>query len=148
MEMEPGRGVRRWRLIGAAVVVIGVVSPVLRDRDSFPLSTYPVYASARPRTATFDTVIATRADGSSVHLSMAAIAGTDDPLIAQQRVRDAVSGDRADELCARVARRAPAAAAVIEVVTQVHDVVEAAEGRASLLRQTTHARCSAGTAGS
>jgi hypothetical protein len=132
----------RWRRVVTVGVVVLVASPALRDRDSFPLSTYPVYASARSRTATFDTVIGLRADGSTAHLSMDVIAQTDDPLIAQQRVRDAVAGGRADALCERVARRAPAAVTSVQVVTQTHDVVEAASGRSSLLRQSVHARCS------
>ena len=40
--------VRSWRRSLTVVVAVAVlVSPALRDHDSFPLSTYPVYASAR-----------------------------------------------------------------------------------------------------
>ena len=66
----------RWRL---AVVVVGaavLISPALRDHDSFPLSTYPVYASARAREATFVTAQGRRVDGSVQRLSMEVIART------------------------------------------------------------------------
>lgn len=118
-----------------------VVSPAIRDRDSFPLSTYPIYASARSRTATFATAFGENDDGTEHHLTMSVIAATDDPLIAESRVADAIAGDQAIELCAQIARRVPSDVAVVVVASEVHDVVDSARGRTSLLSRTVHARC-------
>ena len=131
----------RWRL-AAVVVVIGVlVSPAVRDHDSFPLSTYPIYASARPREAEFITARGERADGSSRGLSMDVIARTDDPLIAASRVADAVATSGAHELCVSVAARAPHDVVAVVVVRERHDVVDAARGDDSLLSREELARC-------
>ena len=117
------------------------MSPAVRDRDSFPLSTYPIYASTRPRTATFATAFGENADGSERRLAMSVIAATDDPLIAESRVADAIAAGQADELCEQIARRAPTGVAVVVVTSELHDVVEAARGADSLLSRTIHARC-------
>ena len=63
-------------------MVVLVVSPAMRNRDSFPLSTYPIYAHSRGRLVTFDTVEGVVAGGEIERLSLEAIAQTDDPLIA------------------------------------------------------------------
>lgn len=134
--------VRSWRRNLAVVVGIAVlVSPALRDRDSFPLSTYPVYASARAREATFVTAHGQRADGSARRLSIDVIARTDDPLIAASRVGDAVAAGRADQLCAEIAARAPSDLVAIVVVRERHDVVDGARGEDSLLNREQLARC-------
>jgi hypothetical protein len=128
----------------AAAVVVGIVvliSPSLRNHDSFPLSTYPIYASARPREATFVTAHGQGADGSSRRLSIGVIARTDDPLIAASRVADAVEAGRADELCAEIAARAPSEVEAVVVVRELHDVVDGARGEDSLLHREQLARC-------
>jgi hypothetical protein len=131
----------RHRTIVAVALVVVMVSPALRDHDSFPLSTYPIYASARPRTATFGTVIGELADGSWRRLPMSIIASTDDPLIAADRVADAIDDGRSEDLCAEVARRAPDDVAVIVVVSERHDVVATAQGRDVPLERIERARC-------
>ncbi len=123
------------------VLVIGlVVSPAVRDHDSFPLSTYPMYAFARGREAALSTARGFDAAGRPLALSMGQIAGTDDPLVAADRVRSAVSSDAAAELCTRILGRAPDAMVVV-VVTERHDIVAAARGARSLLDSQEHARC-------
>ncbi len=141
--MQPlaARALRWCRRIVVMLAIVAVASPAVRGRDSFPLSTYPVYASVRPRTTSLDTAIGYRADGSSRPLSMDVIAATDDPLIAQHRVAGAVADGRAGDLCARIADRAPAGVVAVAIVRQRHDVVLSARGAPSLLETTTHARC-------
>ncbi len=123
------------------VAVAVLVSPAIRDHDSFPLSTYPVYASARSRDATFVTAQGQRADGSARRLSIDVIARTDDPLIAASRVADAVAAGRADELCAEIAGRAPSDVVAVIVVRERHDVVDGARGEDSLLSREQLSRC-------
>lgn len=118
-----------------------MVSPAIGDRDSFPLSTYPVYASTRSRTTTFATAFGENANGTERRLAMSVIAATDDPLIAESRVADAIDAGQAVELCEQIARRAPIGLTVVVVTSETHDVVEAARGAQSLLSRTIHARC-------
>jgi hypothetical protein len=134
------RGSRR-RLAAVVVAIVVLSSPALRDHDSFPLSTYPIYASARPREATFVTAHGQRADGSEHRLSIDVIARTDDPLIAASRVGDAVAAGRANELCAEIAARAPSDLVAVVVVRERHDVVDGARGEESLLDSEQLARC-------
>lgn len=139
---RPRPATRWWRRAVLVVVLAALVSPVLRDRDSFPLSTYPMYASVRPREMSIDRVVGVRADGSDRRLSMRVVADTDDPLIAEERIRDAVSAGRADELCRRVAQQvADVEVRFVLVVREVHDVVEAASGSDAALGRIVHARC-------
>lgn len=130
--------------VAALVLVAVVLSPLVTGHDSYPLSTYPMYAFVRPREQTFDRVIAIERDGTERRLSMATIASTDDPLVAEQRVRDAVARGGADALCAQVAARAPSGVASVLVVRERHDVVSVATGESEPLSRTVVARCSAG----
>ena len=131
----------RRRLLALVVGIVVLVSPALREHDSFPLSTYPVYASARPREATFVTARGQGADGSTRRLSIDVIARTDDPLIAASRVADAVAAGQADELCSAIAARAPSDIVAVLVVRERHDVVDGARGKDSLLQREELARC-------
>ena len=131
----------RRRLVAVVVGTVVLISPALRAHDSFPLSTYPIYASARPREATFVTALGERADGSAHQLSINVIARTDDPLIAASRLADAVAAGRADELCAEIAARAPSDVVAVVVVRERHDVVDGARGEDSLLQREQLARC-------
>jgi hypothetical protein len=134
----------RWsrrRLVAVVAGIVVLISPALRDHDSFPLSTYPIYATARPREATFVTAHGQGADGSAHRLSIDVIARTDDPLIAASRVDDAVAAGGADELCAQIAARAPGDLVAVVVVRERHDVVDGARGEESLLHSEELARC-------
>lgn len=134
----------RAALLRVAAVVVGVgvlVSPVVRDHDSFPLSTYPVYSSARPDTATFVTAHGLRADGSPRPLSMDVIARTDDPLIAASRMNRAAQEGRSADVCAQIAGRAPDDVVAVVVVRERHDVVAAARGDRSVRSSDELARC-------
>ena len=128
------------RRVAELVVIGAVLAPAVRDRDSFPLSTYPMYAFVRDREVELGTARAVDAAGGPVHLSMTQIAATDDPLVAVQRVRDAIVTGAGEELCVAILRRAPAAAEVV-VVTERHDVIDAARGEPSLVASEEHARC-------
>ena len=128
------------RRVVTVVVVAAVVAPALRHVDSYPLSTYPMYASARPSRATFATAVGIAA-GEVRRLPIDVIARTDDPLIAQARVQAAIDGGAAAALCAEIAARAPAGFEAVEVVSEAHDSVDLVAGRPSLLDRTVHARC-------
>jgi hypothetical protein len=131
----------RWRLTATGLVVLVVASPALRDRDSFPLSTYPVYASARSREMSIVTAVGIQSDGIERRLPMALIARTDDPLIAEQRLRDAVDTGEAGGLCRRIADAAPEGILTVLVVSERHDAVRRAAGEPSQLERIIEARC-------
>jgi hypothetical protein len=132
----------RWASVAVTVAVAVVVaSPAIRDRDSFPLSTYPIYAHARGRIATFDTAIGVDESGLVERLSLQTIARTDDPLIASSFVADAVRAGDADELCGEIASRAGSGVVRIEVVSERHDTIEWLRGEDSLRDRTVHATC-------
>ena len=131
----------RRRLVALALGAAVLVSPALRDHDSFPLSTYPVYASARAREATFVTARGRRADGSVQRLTMHVIARTDDPLIAASRV--ALRWQRAVWIsCVPRSQHVRRATSLQwRCGRERHDVVDAARGEESMLEHEELARC-------
>jgi len=141
----------RRRVVMVAVLAV-VVSPALRDHDSFPLSTYPMYAGTRGRVVSIATAVGVDAAGVAHYLSLSAIADTDDPLIAESTVRRAINTGGAGALCTQIAARLdgrnPGSGASIErveVVDERHDVVARAARHASLLGRSVHATCPAGS---
>ena len=131
-----------WRgRIAVVVVLAAVIWPVVRGHDSFPLSTYPMYAQRRDEIVAIATAVAVEADGRTRRLSLRAIAETDDPLIAESALRRAIDTGTADALCREIAARADADHRAVELVEERHDVVARAAGRDSLLARTVHATC-------
>lgn len=124
-----------------AIVLLALVSPALRDRDSFPLSNYPMYASARGDTAVFSTVMALDTEGAPVRLSLPVVADADDALVGEARVEQAIADGAAAALCAEVARRVPDGVARVRVVTERHELVALVAGDESLVDRDVHASC-------
>jgi len=130
-----------------AGVLGALVGPVIVDRDSFPLSTYPMYSRTRGEAVTFATAQAVDAQGSASALSLGVIGDSDDPLIVAGELRSALREGRAEARCIEIADRAdgwaglPDDAVAIEVVTERHDVVARVSGSPSLLDRTVYARC-------
>lgn len=166
MELRHPRPTAAWLRPAVSMAVVALVaSPALRQRDSYPLSTYPVYADARPGVAELPTAVGVTEDGERVRLSPTVIGASDDPLIVADRVADAVAADRADRLCQAIAERAATddgaifdptggdgttagdggggggALAGVEVVTETVDLVATAADEAPPLGRTVHAAC-------
>ncbi|MGA9278925.1 hypothetical protein [Ilumatobacter sp.] len=141
---------RRVRSLLIVGVIAALFAPVVLDRDSFPLSTYPMYARTRTSEVTFVTAQGIDAEGGVVHLSLETIGASDDPLIVAGELRAAVRLDRAESRCRSIASRVgddvdrTATVEAIEIVTERHDTVDALQNRSSLLRRTVHARCAVG----
>jgi hypothetical protein len=140
---------RRTRILITAGVVGALVTPVLLDRDGFPLSTYPMYSRSRGDEVTFATAQAIDDAGRATALSLAVIGDSDDPLIVAGELRDAIRDGRARQRCEEIAGRAaawsglPPQTSTIDVVTERHHVVAQVEGGASLVERTVHASCPA-----
>ncbi len=121
--------------------------PVVIDRDSFPLSTYPMYSRARTAEVTIPSAIAIDDDGGEHRLGLQVIGASDDPLIVAGELRAAIARDRAADRCRSIAERvSPSLVAEldlirIEVVMERHDAVAQVAGESSLLDRTVHATC-------
>ena len=76
--------------------------------DSFPLSTYPMFAGDRDRVAPVAAVVAVEGDEVS-RLSSELIGGTDEPMLAAETVVHTIRDGHASALCAEVADRAATA---------------------------------------
>jgi hypothetical protein len=134
--------VRAWAAVAAVVVIVGVV-PVLLDRDSYPLSTYPMFATRRTAASSFNTAVAV---GDELQrLSPEVIAATDEVIQAAATVSDAIARGETAALCrdiaGRVAAGGPDGATSIEVVTERFDAVAWYDGDRRPLDRVVHARC-------
>jgi hypothetical protein len=139
--MDSDSGSQRWvRRLATLALVGALFSPVVRDRDGLPLSTYPMYATARSNTVSFVTVRGVTAAGEMERLSMFTIARTRDPLIAESFLADSVRRGDADRLCADVAQRVDEPIVRIEVATERFDVAKRSYGDPPFDR-TIHATC-------
>jgi hypothetical protein len=128
------------------VVVVGLF-PIVADRDSFPLSTLPMFSADLAAVQPIDTVVGVRADGTEVALGPDRIAGTDVVNQAAAVVSSAIAHGSAGVLCAQVAERvagdelAGAGAVALEVVTEHYDAVRWFDGDHRPVGRDVHARC-------
>lgn len=128
---DPGdRRLGPW-LLGAALLGL-TLSPLCRppSYDSFPFSSYPMFAHGR-KDAAFDAyrAVALFPDGARVSLPPRAL-GTDEVLQADTSLRLAVRRGKktSDRLCRQIARRvaddpAFAGATTVELVTERYDAI-------------------------
>jgi hypothetical protein len=125
------------------LVVVGAV-PVVLDRDSFPLSTFPMFASRRTSSETVDTAVAVSGDR-VWRLDPERIAATDEVILAAATVSNAIYSGHGARLCEEIARRVasagPREATGVEVVTERYDAVKWFAGERTPLERVVHARC-------
>lgn len=128
------------------ITVTALLWPIVSGADSFPLSTYPMYATARPRQGSLVTAVGLDDQGREIRLSLALIGSTDDPLIAESLLRTAVRQERTGRLCTEIAARTARDAQrheVIDIVvlTELLDLVDLVAGTAPPSERTVHATC-------
>ncbi|NIR42226.1 MAG: hypothetical protein GWN79_29185 [Actinobacteria bacterium] len=133
--------VRRLLPVVAALLVL---VPLLRAprNDTYPLSTYPMFATDRGAVHAIATAVEVAKDGSAIRLSPSLIAGTDEVVLASVTVARAVRRGEADALCAEILARVGAGRRIevrSETIDAVAHVVEGADPYAV----TVHARCGA-----
>ena len=138
---------RGWAYVVSVSALAAVFSPVLRpsQRDSYPLSTYPMFSNDLGRESALATAVGVTIDGQVRRLSPELISGGYEPVRAYTTVEASIAnGDTAD-LCREIAERAAKSRATdviaIEVVTEVHDVVAWFEGDKVPVQRIVHARC-------
>ena len=134
------------RLAVTVGVVAALVAPVAYDRDSFPLSTYPMYSGARGSESTLVTARGLAADGATHELTPTLIGDSDDPLVVVGRLRAALAADRGDVRCGEIAERVASRSNLtdivrIEIVSERHDTVARTLGRDSLVDRDVRATC-------
>lgn len=136
----------RWfgRVLGTVILaVIGVV-PIVLDRDSYPLSTYPMFSSRRTAVEPVHTAVLVGIDGSTMRLSPTQISGNDEVIIAGQIVYRSIGRDGGAVLCDDIARRIQDPrneGATIEIVTEKYDAIAWYEGRRSPISRVVHSSC-------
>lgn len=129
---------RRFLTLG---LVAALVSPAIRNQDSLPLSTYPMYSSSRTNESSYVTASGIDARDQTTTLSAMTIAGTPGRLIAQSFLNDAVRRGDAKQICAEIAQRADSDLASVEIATERHDTIARLKGEPSLLEREVHASC-------
>jgi hypothetical protein len=137
---------RRAAALASLAIAGAVALPVVRGpgHDSYPLSTYPMFARDRGRTSVLDTAVALDQAGRQLTLRPELIGGTHEPVHAAVTVYEAIVAGEADRLCSEVADRVaadgPDDARTVQVVTESYDAVAwfdgAHEPQARLVRST------------
>ena len=102
--------------VSVATTIILLV-PAVTGTDGFPISSHPMYATARSADATFITAHATTASDTVVELSMWELADTDDPLVAETRMLRAAEVDDGLAECDRIARRVASTGSAANLTT-------------------------------
>jgi len=125
--------VTRGRAVALSIVLVGAtLAPLVRspDRDSFPLSTYPMFAARRPVLTTLDFAYGLTAAGERRTLSPRML-GTREVLQAAAMLERAVAGGPKQliPLCEVIASRVAAEpqlsdVATIRIVEGTYDAVE------------------------
>lgn len=135
---------RRWVAYTVSALVAGALLwPAVRDRDDFPLSTYPMFSDNLGRVADIDTAVGFDHDGARVRLSPELIGGGIEVIHAGETVTRSIRRGDTDALCAEIARRVRARGDLerIEVVTERHDAVAWFRGDEEPLDVTVHSSC-------
>jgi hypothetical protein len=135
---------RAWTAVALVVGLTGVV-PLALDRDSLPLSTFPMFSAAIDSTQSIATAIGVTAGGATLRLVPELIAGTTLVNQAVTVVGDAIASGRADGLCTdiagRVGRDGPPDAVAVEIVTETYDAPAWFDGQREPGARQVHARC-------
>lgn len=135
-----------FRRLATGALLAALISPAVRNDDGLPLSTYPMYASARSSVVGFVTAAGLDASGERSTLSASSISGSRDRLVAQSFLNDAVERDDAAGACAEIAERVAGGSLVaIEVAFERHDTVARLNDEPSLLERNLLAVCEVGT---
>jgi len=133
---------------GVSLVLLAIVAaPVLQapGYDSFPASSYPMFARDRAREATVHHVVGITDDGRHRPIPPPLVAN-DEVLQAAATIAGAIRTGRAQPLCEEVAARIADETlwrefAWIEVTSDRYDVITYFEGATTPSHRNIHARC-------
>lgn len=136
----------RVRAYAITIILGGLVASPLFGAfagDSFPISTFPMFATARSSEISISHVVLVGSDG-AVWVPPPSTIANDEVLQAQETVRQALeAGERGLEaLCGRVASRVdPDDAVEVRIVTSTYDALDYASGDLDPIGRRTHAAC-------
>ena len=134
---------RRLAVTLAVTVVVGLLTPLVTGRDSFPVSTYPMFSYPRAAETTVSYAVSHDGDGES-RLSPEMIGGTAEVVHAAETIRQAVRRDDTAGLCGEIAQRVAAGdddATSIEIRRDTYDVIGWFEGETVPLDRSVLATC-------
>lgn len=131
----------------SVILIVAVGLPVLGDPrdDSFPLSTYPMFAGRKEREVTVDHVVGVASDGRRAALPPQAVAN-EEAVQALETIRQAIRQGpwSVESLCRRAAgwaRTHRPSVETVEVVSSRYDAIAYFEGGKEPRASTLHARC-------
>lgn len=135
---------RGWAL--AVLAIVATVAPVVRSKDGFPLSNYPMFIVTRPDVTTFESAVGSDPNGRLVRLSPKLVAGSVEVIQAVATVENAVANDTAQQLCLRIAARVAesdefAEVQSVSIITETYDIIPALVDGAAPVDVVEHARC-------
>lgn len=141
--------VRVRAYVVGVLMVVAVAWPITWDshRDSFPLSTYPMFSFPREREETLSSVVVRTPDGEILRLSSSLISGGSETTLTSVTVINAINGgaETTGELCGDVAERVAGsdeyAGGEVLVVTEQWDVVDYLQGSRTPEKRTIHTSC-------
>ena len=137
----------KWRgWVLAVVAIVATLAPVVRSKDGFPLSNYPMFIVTRPDVTTFDTAMGLDTTGRQVRLSPQLVAGSIEVIQAVATVEQAVANNTTEQLCVRIAERVAMAGEFAEVesvivITETYDIIPALADGAEPVDSIEHSRC-------
>jgi len=140
---------RRLAALASIALCAAVLAPAVRapDDDSFPLSTYPMFAAPRPRELAMVSARGVARDGQPRTLSPAHV-GTGEVMQAFATIQRAAAAgpDERSALCAAIAARVAGDAdladvVAVEIVSGAYDAVETVAGSAAAGRDAPLVRC-------
>lgn len=137
--------------MGAALLAVAAVGwPVARQpqRDSFPLSTYPMFTQLRPRQAAIEVAVGLDAGGQEVRLEPELVGGTVEVIHAVATLGRSIAAGQAGQICDEIAFRVrgdqrPDLVEVV-VASDVYDIVDALVRPEPPRQRQVHARCEVG----
>ena len=136
-----------WMTAVTVAAAVAMLLPPLRDppRDSFPLSTYPMFSWVVEPVRWVDLAVGLDVAGADVTLDPDAIGGTDEVIVAGSTVRQAVRNGRSDELCREIAERVaddgPSSVTAIEIRSDQIDARRWYDGDRTPLDRAVRASC-------
>ncbi|MGH1345015.1 MAG: hypothetical protein ACRBN8_25875 [Nannocystales bacterium] len=138
----------RWRLWAGTVALAmtsAIVWPVIPDKDSFPLSNYPMFSTPKTTRAKIYHLVGFTPTGQGMPLSPSML-DTDEIMQAYQTAKLAIRGGRAQRLCEETALRVASSddfadVTRVEVRIDVFDAVHYWEGDRSTEHSRVIAKC-------
>jgi len=139
-DVDMSRVVRRVAPFIAAMVVLFPLAHNPRH-DSYPLSTYPMFAPDRGSVLNIDTVVRVDAEGIVHRLDPNTISGTDEIVTASVVAVKAIQRGDSDLLCREVANRIADPTSTVEVRTELVNTIDVVDHRAEPISVTVWAEC-------